>query len=490
MAEITRDGVVQKSFESYLKDIQDDWRTTFGDNMTFGAETPQGQITSLLALMMSEYEGQIVDVARSLDIAQAQGQQLDDLTTLLSITRRNATGSSVSAELTGAVGTKIPAGSLASLNSGEVFALENDVVIPASLLAQGFFVAVDAGATNVDPNTLTVITTPVIGWEGVDNQYAGTTGTDLESDSDLTRRYYAELFINSQSLMESIVAGVRAVDGVVTASGAENDTEDLKVIKGVHVSSHGFVVVAEGGGSTEIAEEIHKYKSVGSNSQRPCLFKITAGATGATFSTGTSVILQDADNLDGGSVTFRMVGEHILASNEEKIILFHAVVGDNISFADSVSLTVIDPDMASAVTEYAQKFVCVLLEVLSPSGDFVMQEVPIDFLRVVNKPVEISMTLATNRLWPTNGIDQVKDAIVAYFEGSDIFTDKFELNGLEIAEDLQRSRLYTPINSVQGHRVNALSLDLLGDGGNHELLEANLNEKFTITKDDISITVS
>lgn len=491
MAEITPEGIIKKSYEDYLLEIQDGWRTIFGDNMVFGAETPQGQITSLLALMASDFENQIVDVGRSLDIDQARSQQLDDLTSLMSVFRLPAQNSSVEATIGGAEGTVVPSGSKASLLSGEVFSLRDDVYIDDTLTVKGLFISDVAGSINVPSDSLTTITTPIIGWDTVTNENAGTIGGELETDAELTRRYYNELYIASQSLMNSIISGVQSIPEVTTASGVENDTPAPISIGSVTVPSHGFVLIAEGGSSQDIAEKIRQYKSVGSNSLQMITCSFLASSA-ITVPTGSIVNLAEADNLAGGSIQMITVGDISLDGTNPATGYVRANTADDIEISSpsgTVELTQTITDLTSVLIDGSYKFVSVIIEARSPSDAFVMQYIPINFMRVVEVPVEITLTLAVTDVFPPDGIQNIKNNLLAYFNGSDVFTNRFELDGLEIGEDVSESRLYTPINMVKGHSISAFVLNKEG-GSDVQIIDIEINERATLSEGDISISTS
>ena len=77
--------------------------------------------------------------------------------------------------------------------------------------------------------------------------------------------------------------------------------------------------------------------------------------------------------------------------------------------------------------------------------------------------------------------------MLAYFNGSDRFSSDFELDGMQIAEDVHRSRLYTPLNRVPGHVITSIKLN---DDIDLDLVEILLNQKATLVEDDITIVAS
>lgn len=86
--------------------------------------------------------------------------------------------------------------------------------------------------------------------------------------------------------------------------------------------------------------------------------------------------------------------------------------------------------------------------------------------------IQITITLIEGDVFPTDGVDQIKNAIVAYAIGGASalgITEGFDNNGFPPGQDVILSLLYTPINSVPGHEVVTLLMkktvdpDLLPD---------------------------
>ncbi len=73
--------------------------------------------------------------------------------------------------------------------------------------------------------------------------------------------------------------------------------------------------------------------------------------------------------------------------------------------------------------------------------------------------VEVDVTVTNTGVWPSNGADKIKQAIVTYsVEGAPGLgiDDGFKELGFLPGVDIETSRLYTPINSVPGHRITGL----------------------------------
>ena len=63
------------------------------------------------------------------------------------------------------------------------------------------------------------------------------------------------------------------------------------------------------------------------------------------------------------------------------------------------------------------------------------------------------MTLNRFAEYPANGDDLIKQAIVDYANGNLVSG-----RGFSLADDVVYTRLYTPINSVQGHEITDLRI--------------------------------
>lgn len=75
--------------------------------------------------------------------------------------------------------------------------------------------------------------------------------------------------------------------------------------------------------------------------------------------------------------------------------------------------------------------------------------------------VEVDITITDASDFPPDGEDQIKEDIVSYsLSGAAAFdiTEGFDETGYLPGEDVIRTRLFTPINSVPGHEINSLKI--------------------------------
>lgn len=119
-------------------------------------------------------------------------------------------------------------------------------------------------------------------------------------------------------------------------------------------------------------------------------------------------------------------------------------------------------------------------------------DTPIRFTRVDVVNIEVDITIQTQPDFPGNGVTLIEDRIIEYINGSFAIDQEgfFETDGLQIAEELNQFRLFTPINSVQGHIVTSIAIRIQG-GSDQATITPNLDQRLNIaSSDDIDITVT
>jgi len=117
----------------------------------------------------------------------------------------------------------------------------------------------------------------------------------------------------------------------------------------------------------------------------------------------------------------------------------------------------------------------------------------INYFKVDKIEIEVDIDITINSSFPGNGLELLKQRIYNYIAGTfagSADASYFETGGMTISEDLNKFRLFTPINSVPGHVVNTLTMNIK-TFGTVDLIEADLDQKITIAStDDIKITVT
>jgi len=397
MATIDNTGIIPKTLSEYQASLRSAFQAAFGESIDMAAKSPQGQFVDNLALSMSQADDAVISVAGAVNIFRAFESQLEGLASLLGIPKKAAESTIVTADLGGAPGVIIPAGSRAKSTAGDLYSLNFDTQLSVGGTASAIMSAVDTGPIELLAGELSSVVDVVPGWETVINSADGVTGRDIESDVEYRQRYFVELFRNALSVLESMSSGISTVDNVSEVIGVENDTAVPVVIQNVTIDPHSIAMVVEGGLDADIAAAIRLKK------------------TGGTATTGTT--------------------------------------------------TVADP----------------------PHAD-------INFFKPTSIDLEVTITTTAGPNFPADGVQQLKERTFNYINGRVIveqLPEYFELDGLTISEDLQKHRLYTPINSVIGHTVTGLTMEDQASPGDVDIIVANLDQKIQfLTIDDIKVNLS
>lgn len=109
----------------------------------------------------------------------------------------------------------------------------------------------------------------------------------------------------------------------------------------------------------------------------------------------------------------------------------------------------------------------------------------IGFTRPTEKPVFIRVDLTTFATFPADGDDAIKQAIVDYAAG--ILIAGAEIN---LGDDVIYTRLFTPINTVQGHQVDELYISFTDPAGPGDTSNLAIAVDEIATFDIINIVVN
>ena len=185
---ITPEGFNRKRLDQLKAELDAAVRAIFGDNVNLEPESPDGQINGVVSESNANLWELLEEGYNAFNPSVASGVALSNLVQLNNITRLPATPSLVELSLTGSDGTLIPSGSIVSTSdTGAQFATDEDVTI------SGGVGTVDASSIDTGPigalsGTLTVIETPITGWDSVTNATDATLGANLETDPELRAR--------------------------------------------------------------------------------------------------------------------------------------------------------------------------------------------------------------------------------------------------------------------------------------------------------------
>ncbi len=111
----------------------------------------------------------------------------------------------------------------------------------------------------------------------------------------------------------------------------------------------------------------------------------------------------------------------------------------------------VDADIGQAIWENKPAGITSFGTTTTPILDIQGVSHDIKFSRPTEINIFVEVNLTTDATYPTNGDDLIKQAIVDYANG-----DLVQGRGFSLGDDVIQTRLFTPVNSVQGHSIDSI----------------------------------
>ncbi|WP_100160035.1 baseplate J/gp47 family protein [Proteus columbae] len=281
---INNKGVIVPDTSTLRSNVEDEFRTVFGQSINLSPETPQG----VLATMEIENRDAIVrnnaELANQINPDIAGGVFLDAIWALMGGERINATHSYLSdVEFTGIPGTIIPKGSQALTIAGAVFETLSSLIIANNGKINGDMRAKEYGSISCGIGQLNKVASSVLGWEKVNNLTHAVVGRYAESDIKARRRRKQTLAKNTVSVAEAITSSLYVLEGVNSLSFRENFNDQALIVDGISLLPHSIYVCVEGGDSHEIAKSLLRTKTIGAAFNGDIEIKVIEPASGQEY---------------------------------------------------------------------------------------------------------------------------------------------------------------------------------------------------------------
>ena len=261
----TNGAPVLPAESAILAGVQADINAAFGGGVNPGLTTPQGQLAQTETAIIGEKNNEIAYIANQVNPAFASGIWQDAIGYIYFMTRIQASGTVVNATCNGAVGTIIPAGSIAQDTNGYLYASTAAATIPTSGNVTVQFQNQTTGPIACAIGALNKIYTAVAGWNTVSNPAVGALGNNVETRAAFELRRQASVAVNAVNSLDSIRASVLAVPNVLQAYVVDNST-NATVNYGATsypLAAHSICVSVAGGVSSAIAAAIWNKKPPG-----------------------------------------------------------------------------------------------------------------------------------------------------------------------------------------------------------------------------------
>lgn len=262
MAGLTTAGFTRKTLQELTEDLEAELLAAFPALNTKAGVAHQ--LVSIFGAKLSEAWELAEAVYAAYAPSSASGDALDRVSALTGTTRRPATRSTVTATVNLDAGVTLPAGSIVRV-AGDTTARFVTLAAVTNTSGSAASVPVEMEAESAGPvaanaGTLTVIVTPVAGWNSVTNALDAELGQLAETDAELRARRAAELRAVGGSTVDAIRADLLQVEGVLEVAIFENTglTTD-----GNGVPGKAFEAVVRGGTNAAVAAALWASKPAG-----------------------------------------------------------------------------------------------------------------------------------------------------------------------------------------------------------------------------------
>lgn len=216
-------GLTIPSYTDILDDNLQQYLNIFGANQYIGNDSAIYQLLAILSLKQSDTMQALQYVYNQTSPLTAIGAGLDRIVKLNGIARLPYTYSTAILTILGTPGTVINNGAAQDLN-GNTWLLPTSVTITGSGYVTGTGTCTTPGNVTAEPDTITIISTPVGGWTSVTNSNPAVPGTPIETDSQLRARQAISVAVPSITILDGTVADLRATTGVTRLNVLENPT--------------------------------------------------------------------------------------------------------------------------------------------------------------------------------------------------------------------------------------------------------------------------
>ena len=276
-------GVIVPDTATLLSDVQNEYKAAFGSDLIVTADTPQGVLITAETLARDNMVRNNAALANQINPNSAGGIFLDAICALTGLERNAATRSTVSATLTGVVGTIITAGTRAQTTSGDVFEVITAVTIGVGGTIMADFQSVEFGPIPALAGELTQIVDGILGWETITNPSNATLGSLQQSDSSLRVFRRNTLGLQGVNTAVAITSRLYSVTGVKSLTFRENLASTTETIDGVSMVGHSIYVCVDGGANADIANALLETKPAGTNWNGSTTVTITDPTSGQAY---------------------------------------------------------------------------------------------------------------------------------------------------------------------------------------------------------------
>lgn len=262
-------GFETRSFGDILEEIQDAQRSTISAKLDLSERTVLGSLNAIFADHLAQVEELVAEAYAAFDPDNASDDRFVALCLLTGVPRRSATKGLADVTLNLQASKTYAPGDLTASVQDEPdnrWLNRDEVVSTSAGNYAAVFESEFASSAAVAPaGTLTVIASPVDGWNSITNATDATSGTDIEAIEALRLRREQAVSLGGSRTRNAIRAAIVSLDGVLSCEVFENVTN---ATDGNGLPPHSVRVVVWDGSPAqadddEIAQQIWNRKAEG-----------------------------------------------------------------------------------------------------------------------------------------------------------------------------------------------------------------------------------
>ena len=265
MSEITDTGYVAKTQNEYFEEEQTLY-TDIDPDWNLDASTPDGLKIAHDAEIFANLDELLQQAYNSKDPNIATSLALDALAAITGTFRKDGTPSQATVTLTGTAGTLVGSGlRITSSDDGTEWTLDDDATIGSGGTVDVGVTCSTDGAIQADPDTLTLITDAVGGWESVTNSAAAIAGTDEETDAQLRLRRNLLVASAGNNQVDNMLGAIGNVEDTRLYRIYENPTSsaDVSDLNPYGLPANSISPIVDGGTDDDVAQAIFTKKNPG-----------------------------------------------------------------------------------------------------------------------------------------------------------------------------------------------------------------------------------
>jgi hypothetical protein len=217
--QITQTGLVIPTEPALLAGAQADLNAAFGGNLSSNLETPQGQIASSEAAMLSAVNAAFLLLANNFDPAYASGRFQDGIGRYYMMTRNPPISTVLQISCSGLTGVVIPVGALVQDALQNIYSCTLAGTIPTGGSITLPFANNVSGPISI-PSSVTIYQGPA-NWDSA-TLVSGVEGTAVESRIAFELRRQNSVQANSRNTNAAIQSAILAVPNVLSAYVTDN----------------------------------------------------------------------------------------------------------------------------------------------------------------------------------------------------------------------------------------------------------------------------